>query len=477
LIAQPRRSIFDTSDAPHGAGRRAHLIGAAGSGMRSLATVLSQAGWQLTGSDLNADTAGAGDALIDIGCGHSVDRIHAQLNLVLFSDATTADNPERRQAGRLGIPAMSYPAALGALMLDRRGLAIAGTHGKSTTAAMLAEILESAGTDPTYVFGAARQDLRPGGRLGSGEWMIAEACEYRANFCHLAPEIAVLLGVEPDHFDYYRSEAELDQAFTRFVAGISPLGWLVFHAGCARACRVAAKCQARSESFGFDPGADWQATPVADNRGCFQFTVRYRGAGLGSVQLGVPGRHNVLDALAAAAAAHHAGASWQAICAGLEAFAGLHRRLETIVDGPRLAVVDDFAHLPAEVAAGLAAVRLRYPRRRVWCVFQPHQVSRTTHLLDELADSLQNADKIIVADIFRAREGAGRPGEVTAADLAARVAAAGGGVVPAHADGDILSQLFEGLQAGDVLVTMGAGNIGKIANAVAERIRKNHTPQ
>ena len=440
----------------------AHLIGADGSGMTSLAAVLAQADWQCTESD--ARRAEISEPL------------RPDLDLVIFSDAIPAEHAERRHAERLGIPAISYPAALGQLMSQRRGLAVAGTHGKSTTAAMLAEILECAAADPTYVFGAVRQNGRSGGRLGHGDWMIAEACEYRANFRFLRPEVAVLLGIEPDHFDYYRGLADIDEAFRQFVAGVPDDSSLIVRHDCALTESVARDRSIHCESFGLSPAADWHAAISGMSRGCCRFSIRHCGVLLGEVQLAVPARHNVLNALAAAAAAHRAGANWRAIRAGLEAFSGLRRRLEIVLDGPQLAVVDDFAHLPTEISAGLAALGDRYPGRRRWCVFQPHQVSRTANLLDELAASLQNADRIVVADIFRAREGPAAPGEVTARDLAARAAALGANVVAAHGGGEISTHLEQGLQAGDVLVTMGAGDIGNIAHGIAQRFRKNHTP-
>jgi UDP-N-acetylmuramate--alanine ligase len=185
----------------------------------------------------------------------------------------------------------------------------------------------------------------------------------------------------------------------------------------------------------------------------------------------------VVNALAAAAAASHAGADWRAIQTGLEGFGGLSRRLEVVLETPRLTIIDDFAHLPTEIAGGLAALRECYAGRRMWCVFQPHQASRTACLLDELAESLQNADRVIVADIFRARERAAKTGEVSARDLAARVASRGVEVIGVGDDSEILSRLAAGLQDEDVVVTMGAGNIGKIAHGLAQRIRKNHTPE
>ena len=198
--------------------------------------------------------------------------------------------------------------------------------------------------------------------------------------------------------------------------------------------------------------------------------MRRHGRRLGEAVLAVPGEHNVVNALAAIAAALDVGASWRAIAEALANFAGLSRRLQTICDQRRLAVVDDYAHLPTEIAASLATVRRMYPGRRLWCVFQPHQASRTRELLDELATSLQNADKLVIAEIYRARERAARPGDVCAADLAHRAAALGADVAGGHTSGEIIEAWDQGRQPGDVVVTLGAGDIGNLAHGIAQRI-------
>jgi UDP-N-acetylmuramate--alanine ligase len=264
----------------------------------------------------------------------------------------------------------------------------------------------------------------------------------------------------------------LEGAFTRLVAALPRGGRLLFDADCATTRRVARAAGCTSESFGLGSsgGVDWQAGVERVTAGRHRFAVRHGRRMLGRVDLEVPGRHNVVNALAAIAAAHYAGASWRAIRDGLTSFRGLRRRLETVAQGRRLAVIDDYAHLPTEVSASLATVRQMYPGRRVWCIFQPHQASRTAHLLDELATSLQNADKLVVADIFRARETAARPGEVRAADLAQRAAGLGAAVVDAHGLDEIRAHLDRALKAGDVVVTLGAGDIGNLAHGIAQGI-------
>ena len=444
---------------------RAHLIGIAGAGMRSLAGVLLGWGWQLSGSDLVADSlrplATAG---IRIYRGHAAEHLPAATELVIHSDAIPPGNPELRRAAELGTPTLSYFEMLGRLMSGRRGLAVAGTHGKSTTTAMAAELLVEAGLDPTVVYGAAPLGHHCGGRPGRGGLMLVEACEYRANFLHLAACQAVILGIEPDHFDCYTSLAQLEGAFARFAASVADDGLVLAREGCRSTQRATAALGCRVQTFGFDPRADWSARHLASWGGKYRFGIFRHGRHLGEVRLSVAGRHNVLNALAAAALAWENGVNPDQIARGLGRFRGLRRRLEVVGSWGGIVLVDDYAHHPTEVAAALRTVRRMYPGRRLWCVFQPHRARRTRCLLDELAASLQNADKVVVSEIFRAREPEPACGEVTAGDLAEQVRGLGGQVADVHANDQIVRLLHTDLLPGDVLITMGAGDIRKISN-------------
>ena len=514
--------------------QRAHLIGIAGNGMRALADVLLGWGWTLSGSDLNvAAFSRYGGADILVGSkdpdkhdrqeclphqgvrlfeGHAAGHLPTDTELVVYSDAVPADNPELRRAAELGIPTLSYFQMLGRLGVGRRTVAVAGTHGKSTTTAMLAHLLVAAGCDPTVVYGATPIGATSGGRAGQGrsvfdvgwversephqkfpedggarfarptlqpcpnsrtDWpchagrndlMLVEACEYRANFLHLRPHQAAILGIEPDHFDCYDLLEQLEDAFWRFAALLTDDGFLLMRHNCPSMRRATAGLRCRVESFGMSSDADWSAhlRDAGGTPSLRRFEIRRFGHRLCEVELPMPGRHNVLNALAAAALAYENGLSADQISAGLATFPGLHRRLERLGTWRGAAVIDDYAHHPTEVTAALAAVRDMFPRARVWCVFQPHQASRTARLLDELAASLQNADKVLVGEIFRAREGDPQPGEVTAADLARHAAELGVEVVPGHADVEIRRTLETQLAPGDVLVTLGAGDVGKL---------------
>ena len=479
----------------------AHLIGIAGSGMQSLAAVLSARGWRVSGSDLNPRAAGElarSGATIHVG--HVAANLPRDAALVIYSDAVPVDNVERRRTAELGVSSLSYFEMLGELSRESTTFAVAGTHGKSTTTAMAAAAMIRAGLDPTVVCGGTPIGCRSGGRAGMGRvWCVkrsadapgangasaprvphpktplflVEACEYRANFLHLRPHVAVVLSVEMDHFDYYRSREQLIAAFERFVSLGPENGSLLVNHDCPISRELIAGARCRTATFGLRPGADWTARHLQSRRGRYRFWLSHRDRPLAEVALQVPGKHNVRNALAAAALAAEAGAGADTIAAALSSFRGLKRRLEVVGRRGGVTLIDDYAHHPTEIRATLAAVRQMYPGRRIWCIFQPHQASRTAALLDELAASLHNADRIAVAEIFRARERSARVGDVTAADLAAELARAGCDVLEQHNLHNIVASVSRDVRPGDVLITMGAGDIGKIGQTIYQRLRKD----
>jgi UDP-N-acetylmuramate--alanine ligase len=479
----------------------AHLIGIGGSGIQALAAVLSARGWRISGSDVNPPAAGElarSDAKIHAG--HVAANVPGDAALVVYSDAIPADNVERRRAAELGIRSLSYPEMVGQLSRESTTFAVAGTHGKSTTTAMAASATIRAGLDPTVICGATPIGCRSGGRAGMGPvgcvkrsadapfglgasalrlthptrpHFLVEACEYRANFLHLKPHVGVVLGVEMDHFDYYRSREQLIKAFERFVSLVPRDGLLLVNHGCPISRELMAGARCRTSTFGLRPGAAWTAQRLQTRRGRHCFWLTHHDRPLAEVALQVPGKHNVLNALAAAALAAEAGAGIETIAAALSSFRGLKRRLEVVGRRGGVTLIDDYAHHPSEIRATLAAVRQMYPGRRIWCIFQPHQASRTAALLDELAESLHNADTIAVAEIFRAREPSARVGDVTAADLAAELARVGCDVLDKHNLHNIVASVLRDLRPGDVLITMGAGDIGKIGQTIYQRLRKD----
>ncbi len=449
--------------------------------MRAIAHLMSQQGWEISGSDTQADIdKELSELSSSISPGHAASNVPTNGRVVIYSEAVPRDNVERRRAAELGITTQSYAESLAKIAAGNVTLAVAGTHGKSTVVAMVAEILCRAGIDPTVVCGAAPASngtggIGPfGGRHGHGQFALVEACEYRENFLHLRPNVAMILNIEPDHFDFFQSLEQLESTFVRFVQQVPPEGLLIVSEACPSAMAIAGISRRQTVTFGFSKDAAWRAINLEHSRGKYGFDIVRHGRRLTPVTLGVPGKHNVLNALAAAALARHCGASSQQIANGLNSFRGLNRRLEQRGYWGAARWIDDYAHHPTEVAASLATVRQMFPRRRLWCVIQPHQASRLKALLDELAASLHNVDKLAIAEVYRAREGAPTPGEATAADLAARLKRGGADVLAEHHPTEIARRLAIELEPNDVLVTMGAGDLGKIFNQFHERLRRNY---
>jgi UDP-N-acetylmuramate--alanine ligase len=447
------------------------MIGLSGSGMRALADLMLDSQWRLSGSDIQAiddDALALRDA--EIHHGHHADQLPHDAEIIVHSLAIGDDNPELVKARTLGIPCHSYPQMLGKLMACGFGLAVAGTHGKSTTCAMAAEVLLHAGLDPTTVYGATPIE-GVAGRLGGGKFMLAEACEYRRSFLNLRPKIAAILNIETDHFDCYSSLVEVQQAFGEFTRRVTASGLLLINAGCRATQAVAREAGCRVVPFGLDKNAEWRAVDLKMQKGRYRFRVLHRERPVTEITLRVPGKHNVINALVATAMASELGVRSHLIAEALGSFRGLKRRLEVMGTYGGVTLVDDYAHHPTEVSAGLATLRQMFPDRRLWCVFQPHQISRVRALFDEFAAALAAADCVAVSDIYSARESAGGQAAVVAADLANAVRDAGGEVVAEHAIGDIIERLGGQLQPGDVLVTMGAGDIRKVGDGLVDRFR------
>ncbi|MEX0936660.1 MAG: UDP-N-acetylmuramate--L-alanine ligase [Pirellulales bacterium] len=496
-LNSPERKLPEGARAVGCQYERVHLVGALGSGMQALADVFRTAGCNVTGSDAQAIAEPNGL----IHPGHAPHHVPEHAELVVASGAVPEDNCELVRARHLGIPTFSYAQMLGRLARGRTCLAVAGTHGKSTVAAMAAEILLAAGLDPTVVLGAMPRDTGrncfarqypQGGRLGRSELFLAEACEYAGNFLHLSPQVGLITGIEPDHFDCYRSRAELEAAFEKFASQVLPGGLLIVCGDCPVARRVAATSPVRVMSYGFGEPNDVRAVELRGTAGRYQFNMvghrqeclcHRQGHGKvclchASIQLSVAGRHNVLNALAAAALATALEVPPPVIAASLRSFPGLRRRLEVVplLGGVRL--IDDYAHHPTAVAATLATAREISGGRRLWCIFQPHQVSRTAALLDEFAASLQNADKVCVTDVFRAREPVDSPTGELAARLVDKCRRLGSDALHLHKIEQVENWLAEAiwqgeLTPGDVVVTMGAGDVGKIRNGLGQWIRKD----
>lgn len=479
LASEPQRQVQTQAatlarravpELPSGA-LRAHLIGASGAGMMSLASVLVARGWRLTASDAQLSSAKwLGNTRVRVSPGHSPRYLPTNSDLVIHSAAVPVENCELRRASQLGIPSVSYAQLLGELQRNAQGLSIAGTHGKSTTTALLAAILVRAGLDPTVVLGGIPTDWQTGGRPGAGPHVLVEACEYRGNLLCLHSQSAVLLNIERDHFDCFRSLEHLESVFAEFARRVSSDGVLVV-GDCQRARQITQEATCRVVTSGMQPDSQWRAVNIRLDRGFARFEVWRHGRRFCEARLSVPGEHQVGNAMAAIALAGELGVSAEPIQLAVEEFRGVRRRLQTLGTWNDVVVIDDYAHHPTAVRASLNAVRSMWPGRRIWCVFEPHQASRLVPLVDDFADSLHNADRVLVTQVFAARER--HPAEFEAPKQLVEHLRRRGGTGTLVESLDAAKAELRNVSAGDVVVTMGAGDVGKIGYAFVNWLRRN----
>ncbi len=449
-----------------------HFIGIGGSGMCGLAQIALQSGAFVTGSDraVSPDTRHLESLGIHIGYRQEDGEIPPETQWVICTAAIAVNNGELITAKNRGLKILKYSQMLGRVMELKTGIAIAGTHGKSTTTAMLACILAAAGMDPSFVVGAQIPQLNGSSHGGAGEHFVVEACEFDRSFLNLRPHIAAVLNIEPDHLDYYRDLDDITEAFRQFTAQVHPEGLVVIAADSAACGRAVSSCRASVLTYGIDRAADIQATNLQLVDGCFEFDVRVRGAACGRLALRVPGRHNVGNALVAAAIGAHVGAGWPEIYKGLQTFGGAKRRSELIRNSGGIVLVDDYAHHPTEITATLAALRMRWNPKRLICVFQPHQHSRTRCFMDEFSASFSDADIVIVPDIHFARDTEADRTGVKANTLVEKMCAHGVQARYIPELGQVGEYLLQIARAGDLIVSMGAGNVWKVTHELAKRI-------
>ncbi len=454
---------------------RVHMVGIGGSGMAGLAAVLLRRGARVSGTDCMPSAALSRLAASGarIATQQAADSVPPETELLVASAAIPEQHQELLEARRRGIPIIKYAQLLGALMAQRHGIAVSGTHGKSTTTAWLTFVLKNAGLDPSFVVGAEAEQLGGGSGVGDGPHFVAEACEYDRSFLNLRPRGAAILNIEEDHLDCYENLAAITRAFAQFAQLVPPGGLVVLN-GQDRNCRsVPRAIPARVETFGRDAEDTWRATDVELRDGCYAFEVLHRGQPLGRVQLGIPGEHNVGNALAVMALAHHAGVPWAATADGLGEFRGAKRRLQVVGEMGGITIVDDYAHHPTEIRATLRAARQRFNPRRLWCVFQPHQHSRTRFLLADFARSFELADHTVVPRIYFVRDSERERQAIRASDLVEQVCAAGGHAVHIPDFATIVETLADKLQPDDLVITMGAGDIWKVADELVQRLGGN----
>lgn len=458
-------------------GRKYHFIGIGGIGTSGQAKLLIKHGAQVSGSDMtDSQVLRELEALgAKIIIGHSPDNIPAKLDAVVISAAITAGNPELARAGELGHKILKYAEMLGRLIDQYEGIAIAGTHGKSTTSAWIAYLLEKGGLSPSFIIGASAAQLEGSSGVGTGRVFVAEACEYDRSFLNLHPKIGVILNIELDHLDYYRDEEEIVDAFTDFARGIRRGGILITSGQDKNTARLMRRLHngIQIHTFGRTEACEFSAARIELIDGLYEFDLCRGGSCLGRTKISIPGLHNIDNALAASATAIAAGLSPDTVLRHLGGFTGIDRRLmfKSCIHG--ITILDDYAHHPTEIRASLAAIRQRYQPRRLWCVFQPHQYSRTRFLLDDFAESFKLADNTIVPDIYFVRDTAESRRTVNAEILVERIRQSHCQAEYIRDFSGIVDHLKENVQSGDLVVTMGAGAIWKVADEYIQWLREH----
>ncbi len=447
------------------AGRKGYLIGIGGVSMAPLAEVLSGMGLQIAGSDMQESekVEELRKRGIHVNIGHFGENIRPDYEFVVRTAAVHDENPEIVAAHALGIPVFERTQAWGALMKDyKNALCISGTHGKTTTTSMCTHILMAAEKDPTVMIGGTLPLLKAGHRIGGGDTIVMESCEYYDSFLSFYPTIAVLLDVEADHLDYFEDLADVQKSFRRFAELVPADGVVVANYDDANTMDCIRGIERRVLTFGLSPEADVHAENILTQGACTEFDVIHKGEFFARLELRVPGRHNLMNALAATAAAIVLGISPTAVTYGLSAFRGANRRFEFKGKYNGADVYDDYAHHPGELKALLDAVEpLGY--KRVVLVFQPHTYTRTNAFFKEFVEQLQRPDLTYLAEIYAAREQ--NTLGISSADLAKEI------------PNSMFFPTFEELEKalrwtaapGDLILTVGAGDVYKIG----ENILKN----
>lgn len=434
-----------------------HFMGIGGAGMYALAELFVRGGHTVTGCDLRDGPAVARlrDLGVEVSIGH--DPAHVEgVGAVVVTAAVPSDHEELAAAHAAGTPVLKRAAALGAVVNRGRVVAIAGTHGKTSTTAVTVRILREANLDPTGLVGGTVAEwdgnLHPGGDL-----YVVEADEYDRSFHHLAPDVAVVTNLEADHLEIYGDLEGVRDGFLTFLAGLRPGGRAVICADDPGAAALLTRLDAAGYTYGTSPGAQLRAVDVVSGPGGVRFRVFEDGHDRGDATLPTPGLHTLRNALAGAAVARALGAEWDAIKRGWAAHRGVQRRFDRIGAASGVEIVDDYAHHPTEIAAALETARQAYPARRIVAVFQPHLYTRTRDFADEFGDALAAADVIWVTALFPARE---EPIAGVDHTLVVRAVERAGGTVHDHPDLDTLPDaVATSVAAGDVVVAMGAGSI------------------
>jgi UDP-N-acetylmuramate--alanine ligase len=455
--------------------KRIHFVGIGGAGMSGIAEVLANQGFEVSGSDLSesATTRRLEGLGIRIAIGHAAGNVQAA-DAIVVSTAVKADNPEVIAARERHVPIVPRAQMLAELMRFQQGLAIAGTHGKTTTTSLVASCLAEGGLDPTFVIGGRLNSAGANARLGQGEFLVAEADESDASFLFLSPVVSVVTNIDADHMETYGHDfGRLKQAFVDFLNRLPFYGVAVLCADDPNVREILPRVTKQVVTYGIDAEANFRAENIVAEDGRMRFTcVRRNGSATRmEVTLNLPGRHNVLNALATIAVASEVGVSDAAIVKALGDFKGVGRRFQrygeiALPAGGTFTLIDDYGHHPVEMAATLAAARGAFPGRRIVLAFQPHRYTRTRDCFEDFVKVLSGVDALLLAEVYAAGEA-----PIVAADsrTLARAVRVAGKVEPVFVEeiAAMPAAIMTAAQPGDVVITMGAGSIGAVPGKVA----------
>ncbi|HEX9788972.1 MAG TPA: UDP-N-acetylmuramate--L-alanine ligase [Candidatus Binatia bacterium] len=448
-----------------------HFVGIGGIGMSGIAEVLLNLGYVVTGSDLQESeaTRRLGSLGARVFVGHQEENLAGDPSVVVISTAVKYSNPEVLEARRRHIPVIPRAEMLAELMRMKYGVAVAGSHGKTTTTSMIAAVLSTAGLDPTLVIGGRVHMFGTNAKMGQGAMLVAEADESDDSFLLLSPIIAVVTNIDKEHMDFHQTMERLDESFLTFINKIPFYGLAVLCLDDARVHGLMPKVKKRFTTYGLSSEAEFSAQNLRATAAGVEYTVTHRGKALGELRLHLPGRHSATNALAAVAVAHELEIPFRDIAAALDAFTGIHRRFEVKGEPGGITVIDDYGHHPTEIRATIGAIRDSW-KRPLTVIFQPHRFTRTKDLFDEFLTAFEGADRLVLTEIYPAGEDpiAGASAEA----LYQAIKRKGHLEVEFIPDkNDIVAQVAGKLGEGDMVLTLGAGDIYKIGEALVEALK------
>lgn len=448
---------------------RIHFIGIGGISMSALAEILHNMNFIVSGSDINSSnlTKKLSNDGIKIQIGHSSSNVE-DADVVVYTAAVKEDNPEMIRAKDRGIPIVERPVLLGEIMRKYKyGIGVSGTHGKTTTTSMVSLILLEAGLDPTITVGGELDLIGGNLRVGKSEYFVTEACEYVESFLSLHPFLEIILNIDADHLDYFKDLEDVTEAFVKFAKLIPKEGYLIANNDDSSMSKVIQNVNCNVITFALKNNATYTAKNIVFNqKGYPQFDIYKTNENIGKICLNIPGTHNIYNALAAIASSISLGASFEHCKKALYKFTGTKRRFEYKGQFDNVTVIDDYAHHPAEVQATLKAAK-NYPHNRIWCIFQPHTYTRTQKLLNEFSQSFDDADKVIITDIYAAREK--DTGEIHSKDLVKKLMDKQKDVLYFQDFNSICSYISDNAIENDLIITMGAGDIYKVGDRLVKK--------